>query len=360
MVNKWSEKEKVFVGMSGGVDSSVAALLLKEAGFEVTGVFIRGWYPEFLTCNWKEDRRDAMRVAAALDIPFLTINAEESYKREVVDYMISEYSRGRTPNPDVMCNRHVKFGVFYKEAINRGADYIATGHYAKMDSNSEEIELKMGEDRNKDQSYFLWNVDKSALTSTLFPLGNYKKEEIRSIAKKNNLVTANKKDSQGVCFLGKVSMKEFISHYVSPKEGEVLDPYGEVIGYHPGAMLFTYGERKGFTVTKKGTEDKPRYVVAKDIEKNTITVAEKTNDKFSKYNKEKVLIENTNWISREPEESEELLVRYRYRQPLIRAKLQKNDEYHIVIFDEPQESVTSGQSLVVYKDDVCLGGGIIM
>lgn len=355
-----TNKTKVFVGMSGGVDSSVAALLLLRAGYDVTGVFIQGWYPDFLQCDWKDDKRDAMRVAAQLGIPFITINAEDAYKNEVVDYMLDEYRRGRTPNPDVMCNRHVKFGVFYKKAKEMGADFIATGHYAGVETLGPDVRLKKGADETKDQSYFLWNVSRDALSHTLFPLGNYKKEEIRKIAKEHNLVTAEKKDSQGICFLGKVSMKEFLSHYITPKQGDLLDPDGEVIGHHSGAILFTLGERHGFTVTKKGTDDKPRFVVDKDIEANTVTVSEKSGPLYAGYAKSEVGIESVNWPTREPVDGERLVARYRHRQELIPVTLRKSDSGWFVEFDSPQESLSPGQSLVLYDDELCLGGGIVM
>lgn len=353
-------KIKVFIGMSGGVDSSVAALLLRDAGYDVTGVFIRGWYPDFLECDWKEDKRDAMRVAADLEIPFLTIDAEDAYKEEVVDYMINEYKRGRTPNPDIMCNRHVKFGVFYNKAREMGVDYIATGHYAQVEESDGDIILRTGVDESKDQSYFLWNVPKEALRHTLFPVGKYKKEEIRKIAKDNGLITADKKDSQGICFLGKVSMKEFLAHYVETKQGDLLDPEGDVIGHHPGALLFTLGERHGFTVTKKGTDDRPRFVVAKDIEQNTVIVSEKENELYKNYLRSNTIIEEANWLTREPQDGETLFARYRHRQPLIPVVVRSSEAGWKVEFGDPQESLSSGQSLVIYDKDVCLGGGVVL
>jgi tRNA-specific 2-thiouridylase len=358
------KKERVFIGMSGGVDSSVSALLLKEAGFDVTGVFIQGWYPDFLECNWKDDKRDAMRVAAKLDIPFITIDAEEAYKTEVVDYMIREYSRGRTPNPDVMCNRHVKFGVFFEEALKRGADWIATGHYAQIDHAEEGTTLRAAEDSDKDQTYFLWNVPKQALSKTLFPIGHLKKSEVREIARENELITADKKDSQGICFLGKVSMKDFLRHYIETKPGDVLDSEGEVIGTHSGALLYTLGERRGFTITKKGTNDAPRFVIAKDLENNTITVSEKESEGFQDFSKKRIVLENANWLGREPISGERYSVRFRHRQPLREATLEKEtlrggSEAWTVLFAEGEAAVSPGQSLVVYRESECLGGGII-
>jgi tRNA-specific 2-thiouridylase len=355
------KKERVFVGMSGGVDSSVAALLLKEAGFDVTGVFIRGWYPDFLECTWKEDERDAMRVAASLGIPFFTIDAEEAYKKHVVDYIVREYSRGRTPNPDIMCNRYVKFGVFFDEAMARGADCIATGHYARVKNTNGRVVLAAGVDTEKDQSYFLWNVSRDTLAKTLFPLGEMKKQDVRALARRRGLITADKKDSQGICFLGNVSMKGFLAHSIPPKRGDVLNVSGETIGFHDGAFLFTIGERRGFTITKKGTSDAPRFVIAKDIAANTITVSERMSQEYKNAARSEVVIEDTNWIFDEPKENEKLSVRFRHGQPLQHATLQKtSSELWHVSFAEPQEAIASGQSLVVYRGDECLGGGICL
>jgi tRNA-specific 2-thiouridylase len=214
-------KKRVFVGMSGGVDSSVSSALLKKAGFDVTGVFIKTWSPDFMECTWKDERLDAMRVCAKLDIPFITLDLEKEYKEKVADYMIEEYKKGRTPNPDVMCNKEIKFGAFFNWAMSRGADYVATGHYARtLKKKSGEVMLSAGNDDNKDQSYFLWNIKKEHLDKTLFPVGHLEKSEVRKLAKKFNLPTATKKDSQGVCFLGKVDMKDFLEHYIRPKRGE--------------------------------------------------------------------------------------------------------------------------------------------
>ena len=219
-------RPKVFLGLSGGVDSSVSALLLKKAGYDVTGVFIKVWHPDFLPCNWKEDRRDAMRICAQLDIPFLFFDFEKEYKREVVDYMVSEYKLGRTPNPDVMCNKYIKFGSFLKKAKEMGADFIATGHYARITNNKQSITnnrfvLEEGVDKNKDQSYFLWTLTGEQLEQVFFPIGNLEKSEVRKIAKKNKLITFEKKDSQGLCFVGQVDMKDFLSHFIKTKKGKM-------------------------------------------------------------------------------------------------------------------------------------------
>ncbi len=368
--------KKVYVGLSGGVDSSVAACLLLEAGADVTGVFIKGWYPDFLKCDWKEERRDAMRVAAHLGIPFLTCDAEESYKKNVIDYMVSEYKAGRTPNPDVMCNKHVKFGSFFDFAMEHGADFVATGHYARTTHNMDpeltnfaiakfvnsgssnlksSVQLLKGEDGNKDQSYFLWAVSKDQLKKTLFPIGEIDKSEVRKIAKKYKLFTCEKKDSQGLCFLGKVDLDEFLSHSIPKNEGEVLNKDGEVIGIHDGVHLYTLGERHGFIITKKGTEDKPYYIVAKDIEKNTITVSDSTSE-IHKSSKDGAVLKDVNWTAK-PEPNKEYMCRVRYRQPLFRCCIEK--DLNTVVFIDKQDFVPEGQSLVLYDKDVCLGSGII-
>lgn len=376
------KNKKIYIGLSGGVDSSVAAALLIEAGADVTGVFIKGWYPDFLKCDWKEERRDAMRVAAHLGIPFLTCDAEESYKKNVIDYMISEYKAGRTPNPDVMCNKYVKFGTFFDFAIKRGADFVATGHYArvariknvkiKTKNLDSEIQLLKGEDANKDQSYFLWAVSKEQLEKTLFPIGEIDKPEVRKIAKKYKLFTGEKKDSQGLCFLGKVDLDEFLSHTIPKKEGYVLNIDGEIIGVHDGVHLYTLGERHGFTINKKDTDTGPFYIVSKDIEKNIITVSD-SKIEIQKSACSGVILKDINWIVK-PKIGKEYLCRVRYRQPLfgcfvqrnsslrfnLEVKPQGNDGYiYEVHFKDKQDFVSVGQSLVIYDGDVCLGGGII-
>ena len=347
--------KKVFVGMSGGVDSSLSAALLKQAGYDVTGVFIRVWSPDFLPCNWKEERRDAMRVAAGLGIPFKTYDFEKEYKKEVVDYMIEEYEKGRTPNPDVMCNRHIKFGSFLKKALKEGADYIATGHYARnIDS-----KLLMGKDGNKDQSYFLWTLNKKDLSKTLFPIGHLEKDEVRKKAKELNLSTADKKDSQGICFLGKINVKEFLKEYIKEEKGDVLNESGEAIGFHDGSYYFTLGQRHGFTITKKTPDDKPYYVVGKDMKKNTITVSNDILKEGLASTSKEVEIKNINWISGEPDLGKAYKARLRYRQDLRDCKIEKKNEKFVIAFDEIQENVTPGQSLVIYDKDICLGGGVI-
>ena len=351
--------KRVFVGMSGGVDSSVSAAILKRAGYEVTGVFIKVWQPDWMECNWREDRLDAMRVAATLDIPFFTLDLEKEYKRDVVDYMIAEYKAGRTPNPDVMCNKSVKFGGFYDWAMERGADFVATGHYSRIVGQA----LLAGSDPNKDQSYFLWNIRTDQLPRILFPIGDIEKPEVRKLARKFKLPNADKKDSQGLCFIGKVDIKEFLSHYMEPKAGNVLDEEGNVIGHHDGVFFLTIGERHGFFIDKKTPHDEPYYIVAKDLENNTITVSNK--DKRGRLGQAKTLVrlEKTNWMSGTPVVNKKYSGRARYRQPLeplVFTSINEKEKTAEIDFDKPQNALTPGQSLVVYEGQVCLGGGIIL
>ena len=344
--------------MSGGVDSSVSALLLKEAGYNITGVFIKTWHPDFLPCTWKEDREDAMRVCAQLHIPFQTLDLEKEYKKEVVDYMISEYTAGRTPNPDVMCNKHIKFGAFFKYAREQGAQCIATGHYAQVSEDMNATHLLAAVDSNKDQSYFLWTLPQETLKHVLFPIGHIKKDEVRAIARKNDLEVATKKDSQGICFLGHVDLKEFIKQFVSLIPGKVLNENREEIGEHDGALIYTLGQRHGFTVTKKTPNSGPFYVVGKDISHNTITVSERFAEPGI-FTVSEISLADVNWIGGIPEEEKEYHVRFRYRQPLQECTVSFNGTRCRLLFKEPQKAVNSGQSAVLYDGDICLGGGII-
>ena len=264
--------KKVYVGLSGGVDSSVAALLLKQAGHNVTGVFIKAWYPDFITCNWREEMRDAMRVCAKLDIPFKVCDLEAEYKKHVVDYLVSEYENGRTPNPDVVCNKYIKFDGFLNFALSEGADFVATGHYAQNIFADNKFHLTKAVDTNKDQTYFLWTLPQEKLSKILFPIGHLDKSEVRKLAEKNNLFTAIKKDSQGLCFLGHVDIEDFLSHFLTVKSGEVLNLKGEVVGKHRGAIFYTIGQRHGFEITEEDNQREKYYVVSKNLEKNSITV----------------------------------------------------------------------------------------
>ncbi|MSR71191.1 MAG: tRNA 2-thiouridine(34) synthase MnmA [Candidatus Taylorbacteria bacterium] len=349
-----SNIKKVFVGLSGGVDSSVTAVLLKKAGYDVTGVFIKVWQPDWIKCTWKEDRLDAMRICAVLDIPFITLDLEKEYKKEVIDYMIFEYGEGRTPNPDVMCNKYIKFGSFYDFAMKNGAQYVATGHYACVKDNS----LSVGVDSNKDQSYFLWQIKNSQLSHVLFPVGHLKKPEVRKLAEKFNLITFDKKDSQGLCFIGKVSIKDFLKHFIETTQGKVLNMEGKVIGDHEGSIFFTLGERHGFNVTEKSSDDKPYYVVSKNIKENTITVSHKSPDGALEKQVNKLRLINVNWIT-PIDSNKKYMARARYRAPLQSCTITLNTEC-LVSFDAPQNAITPGQSLVVYDGEECKGGGIIV
>lgn len=355
-----STPTKVFVGMSGGVDSSVAALLLKNEGYDVTGVFIKVWQPDETECGWKDERRDAMRVAALLDIPFETIDLSETYKKEVADYMIEEYKKGRTPNPDIMCNRYVKFGGFWEYAKAHGASYIATGHYANRIIEDGQAKMCESKDSNKDQTYFLWTLTHEDLEHVLFPIGHLEKDEVRRIAEKNKLPVFNKKDSQGVCFIGHLDMKEFLKQYVHTEKGKVLDIHGNTIGEHEGAILYTLGERHGFTIHTSTTSSKPVYVIQKNIEENTITVG--SNQEY-----DQILASDQNLhtykLSKSTcniEGSISCTVRIRHRQEKQPCVLQKEPNgTYTVHFKTPQKGLALGQSAVFYSGTHCIGGGIL-
>ncbi|MCX6752292.1 MAG: tRNA 2-thiouridine(34) synthase MnmA [Candidatus Nomurabacteria bacterium] len=398
------KKKIVFVGISGGVDSAVSAALLQKEGHEVVGVFIKTWHPDFLVCNEEEERHDAMRVAAHLNIPFLTFNFEDVYKKEVADYMIHEYKMGRTPNPDVMCNKEVKFGAFLKKALAMGADYVATGHYARLERASRKLQvlkvckgkklykldelykLLTGCDSTKDQSYFLWTLKQEQLRKILFPVGHLKKTEVRKLAKKFHLPVAEKKDSQGICFLGDIDLKGFLKHYIKPKKGKVYNAEGKEIGFHEGAVFNTLGERHGFTITKKNPNDGAYYVVGKDINKNILFVSQKspllvsarsclaergsklkfTSPRPSPCQGEGVVIrlEDVNWISENyPLETKSYTCQVRYHGEFLPCKIKaegpERSRRAEVIFEKPV-LVASGQSCVIYDGDVCLGGGVVM
>ena len=344
------KKPLVFVGLSGGVDSSVAAARLLKQGYRVVGVFIKVWQPDFLKCDSEAERLDAMRVAAHLKIPFLTLDAAEEYKREVGDYFVNEYLEGRTPNPDVMCNRHVKFGAFWKFAKSQGADYIATGHYARVRKEKEEYQLLRGVDTNKDQSYFLWTLAQADLEHVLFPVGDSPKEEIRKEAEAYGLPTAVKKDSQGICFLGHVDIKEFLSHFTTLEAGDVLDVDGNVIGRHEGALIYTLGQRHGFTVNGEAGRE-PHYVIGKDVQTNTVTVSLKPPVLD---NKSGISLRNISTVSTQ-ELPERLEAQIRYRQTPFKIELKS----HTVYPQGEVETPAAGQSLVFYEGDICLGGGVI-
>ncbi|HEY0010574.1 MAG TPA: tRNA 2-thiouridine(34) synthase MnmA [Candidatus Paceibacterota bacterium] len=347
-VAKDMQGKRVFVGLSGGVDSGVTAALLKDAGAIVTGVFIKGWYPPDMPCSWAEDRRDAMRVAAHLRIPFLTLDASKEYKEAVIDYLIREYRAGRTPNPDIMCNREVKFGAFHAFAMREDADYIATGHYAQVRREEGATTLVRGIDEGKDQSYFLWAVPQAALSHTLFPLGGMHKADVRKLARTFNMPNALKRDSQGICFLGSISVDDFLRAEMKPTSGKALGETGKEVGTHDGAVLYTLGERIALRDSTPG----PWYVVRKDMEANTVTVSgvRDTPDERAK-----LPLIDTNWF-RGIAPSGRVLAQYRYHGPRVAGTFAPPSFTPETPLPEP---VAAGQSLVLFDGDTCLGGGII-
>ena len=347
-------KQTVFVGLSGGVDSSVAAMrLLRD--HHVVGVFIKVWHPDFLVCNWEAERLDAMRVAAQLNIPFLTCDAVEAYRIKVAENMITEYRAGRTPNPDVLCNKEVKFGIFLEFALSHGADMVATGHYARVEELDGRHVLKRGVDQTKDQSYFLWTLTEAQRSRILFPVGDSTKADIRAEAEQAGLKTASKKDSQGICFLGHIDIPEFLSHYIALREGDVLSEQGAIIGRHRGALVYTIGQRHGFTTHTRDTTSAPQYVIAKDLEKNEITVSQTRPDVADA----SIEILATNEMLPFKFETP-YKVQSRYRQTPIGAMLKRSAEGRVHV-EVPQstEMPSAGQSCVIYDGDYCVGGGII-
>ncbi|WP_064581384.1 tRNA 2-thiouridine(34) synthase MnmA [Streptobacillus moniliformis] len=353
-------KKRVVLGMSGGVDSSVAAILLKEAGYEVIGVFMKNWEEKDKNgvCMSDIDYEDVISVAEQLEIPYYSVNFVKEYWDRVFEYFLSEYRLARTPNPDVMCNKEIKFKAFLDYANKLGADYIATGHYARLTTNEKgEKVLLRGVDNNKDQSYFLCGLNQKQLEKVLFPIGEYEKTEIRKIAEKYNLKTAKKKDSTGICFIGERNFNEFLSKYLPAKDGNIVDINGNILGSHHGLMYYTIGQRKGIGLgnTKEGTGE-PYFVVDKNVEKNELIVAQ--GDDNLLYSKG--LIANKFNFINEIELPFRCTVKFRYRQNDVSAVIDKieEDRYQI-IFDEKQRAVTLGQIVVLYDGEKCLGGGII-
>lgn len=338
---------KVFVGLSGGVDSAVSAALLKAQGHEVTGVFIKIWSPEFLECTWREDRLDAMRVAVHLDIPFREIDLSQEYKDTVVRDMIDNYRKGITPNPDVLCNRSIKFGAFLWWALEQGADAIATGHYAQISEDGSVRRLLRGIDPGKDQSYFLYRLTQADLARTYFPVGGFTKPEIREKARDFGLPNAARPDSQGLCFVGDVSMRDFLSRFMPLKRGQLVNETGVAVGEHDGAALYTVGQRHGFRLAHDAPEG-PYYVTSVDAANNIVRVSKKRSSTEHKEAK----IDTVHWIAETHAECDAVA---RYHSKSVRARLNGAR----VFFDKPLQ-VTPGQSLVLYEGNVCLGGAVIL
>lgn len=344
--------KNVYVGMSGGVDSSLTAALLVEQGYSVTGVYMKNWTQDLpgMKCPWADDLADAKRVAVQLGIDFKVFDFETEYRDKVVDYMIEEYQAGRTPNPDIMCNQEVKFKLFLDAALQDGADAIATGHYAQTSAGI----LKMAADTNKDQTYFLYRVTGLALEKTLFPLGEFTKPRVREMAEERGLFTAAKKDSQGICFVGKVGIREFLSQYVKQQPGDIIDKQtGVTLGHHDGAIFYTLGQRHGLDIGG----GLPYYVVGKSMEKNEVYVTTDLND--ATLWKNKVSLRAVHWINEVPRDGR-YQIRVRHRAPLIDAGIVTDSDGVTLQLHGDVRAIAAGQSVVVYRDDVCLGGGIVI
>jgi tRNA-specific 2-thiouridylase len=388
--------KRVVVGLSGGVDSSVAAYLLKEQGYEVIGIFMKNWHDETVVinneCPWVEDSNDALIVAEKLGIPFRVLDLSVEYKQRIVDYMFAEYEAGRTPNPDVLCNREIKFDVFLKAALQLGADYVATGHYCQKDTIEKDGKtihrLLTGKDPNKDQSYFLCQLTQEQLSKALFPIGSLLKPEVRAIAKKLDLITAEKKDSQGLCFVGKIRLPEFLQQQLLPKKGKIIEidadsfvfseqntqntlqsltapyryepEYGKVVGEHIGSHFYTIGQRKGLQV---GGKPKPLFVIATDVEKNIIYVGQGSEHPGLKRKGLFVVNSDIHWIRQDLQmavgEKRNYMARIRYRQPLSQVTLHQEPEGLYVIFNEKQQSITPGQFVAWYDGEELIGSGVI-
>ncbi len=353
-------KSKVLVGMSGGVDSSLSAALLLEQGYEVIGGFMKNWTgstkvvegtEEFIECDWRMERRDAMRVAAQLGIPFLTFDFEKEYREKVVDYMVKEYATGRTPNPDVMCNKFMKFDLFLKEAEKLGCDFVATGHYARVEDGT----LLAGVDETKDQSYFLCQMPREALRRVLFPVGGMRKTDVRKEAEKRDLVVAGKKDSQGVCFIGEINMTEFLKDYIPETPGNIVGTTpGVVLGTHRGLPFYTIGQREGLQI---GGLETPYYVVGKNADRNELVVSSNFHEALFR---DQLTATEMNWLVDPKVDAFDCEARIRYRQPLEKCHLEvQSDGQLAVTFSKPQRAVTPGQFIVFYDKDIVLGGAII-
>lgn len=344
--------------MSGGVDSSVAAALLKERGYQVTGVYMKNWAQDLpgFVCPWADDLADAKRVAVQLGIDFKVFDFQKQYKQQVVDYMLAEYQAGRTPNPDVMCNQEIKFNLFLRTALEDGADMIATGHYARVVVADPDVtELHASKDIVKDQTYFLYRVTEDALRHTIFPLGELTKPEVRTKAAELGLVTASKKDSQGICFVGEIGIKEFLQHYIKAQPGDIVDQQtSKVIGRHDGAVFYTIGQRHGLEVGG----GLPYYVIAKDMAKNIVYVT--TNLADDNLWRNELKLDQLHWINHAPDAEKAYKVRTRHRAKLIDCKfLNLTGDLATLLLTEPERAIAPGQSAVVYDGDRVVGGGVL-
>jgi len=359
MTNK--DSLKVIVGMSGGVDSSVAALLLQQQGYQVEGLFMKNWDEDDGTeyCTAKDDLADAQQVCDKLGIHLHTANFAAEYWDNVFEHFLDEYKAGRTPNPDILCNREIKFKAFLDYATQLGADYIATGHYARRSSDDSNAQLLKGLDDNKDQSYFLHAVGGAEIGKTLFPIGEMEKPKVRELAEQHDLITHNKKDSTGICFIGERRFKDFLEQYLPAQPGTIEDVDGKPMGEHSGLMYHTIGQRQGLGIGGvKGASEAPWYVVEKDLERNVLIIAQGT--KHPSLFKKGLQLSEIHWINgQQPELPYRCMAKTRYRQPDQACTLIAHDEGYHMLFDEPQRAITPGQSLVIYDGGICLGGGII-
>jgi tRNA-specific 2-thiouridylase len=357
-MTKKPEETRVIVGMSGGVDSSVAALLLKQQGYEVVGIFMKNWddTDESGYCTATEDYHDVASVCEQLDIPYYAVNFEKQYWDKVFSYFLDEYKAGRTPNPDVVCNKEIKFKAFLDHALALGADYLATGHYAQVQRDGALTQLIRGVDQNKDQSYFLCQLNQEQLSKAMFPLGHIEKKEVRRIASEAGLVTAKKKDSTGVCFIGERNFKEFLSQYLPAKPGRMVTYEGEVKGTHDGLMYYTLGQRQGLGI---GGAGEPWFVAGKDLQQNILYVVQGFH--HEKLYTHLLLATNLNWIAGQPPERRfHCTAKFRYRQADQGVIVNITDASTCeVVFDQPQRAITPGQAVVFYQEERCLGGGTI-
>lgn len=353
--------ERVILGMSGGVDSSVSALLLQQQGYEVIGLFMKNWDEKDETgvCTATEDYIDVGRVAAQLDIPYYTVNFAQEYWDKVFEYFLKEYRAGRTPNPDVMCNTQIKFSAFLDYALKLEGSYIAMGHYAQVEKRGERYCLLRGEDKSKDQSYFLSRIDQKALARTIFPIGHLPKSEVRELAQKYELATANKKDSTGICFIGERDFDLFLDRYLLAKKGDLYSVEGKRLGEHSGLIHYTYGQRRGIGIGGVGTGE-PWFVVGKSLKKNILYVAQ--GEEHEALYTRQLIAEDMLWISgEEPKLPIKCTAKFRYRQEDIPVTVQagKRSGELVIVYDHPVKAVTPGQVAVLYDGEVCLGGAII-